>query len=327
MIEESSHPIIKASQLCKTYLLKDGRQKKKIIALNEMDIEVNYGEMFGLIGPDGAGKTTFMRLLCGLLAPDSGTLNVLGVDPVNQQAKIKDSIGYMPQRFSLYQDLTVEENLNFFSAIYQVSKEERTKRLARLLEFSRLAPFARRRAADLSGGMKQKLALSCTLIHTPKLLILDEPTTGVDPVSRGEFWDILDELKSQGVSIMVSTPYMDEASRCNRVALVYSGKILAFGTPEQICKKFPHQLLRIYTTQPYKVADLLRSSSDYHSVELYGDHVTVAVSDPKIALNETIQRLSLHSLSYQDILPGKADLEDTFVYLMRQLASVTTRVN
>ncbi|MCX6640737.1 MAG: ABC transporter ATP-binding protein [bacterium] len=315
--------IIRASALSKTYSVKEGRARKQVQALRSFDLEVKTGEMFGLIGPDGAGKTTFMRILCGLLLPDSGQVAVLGFDPVTQQHKIKQDIGYMPQRFSLYQDLTVEENLNFFTDIFQVPRQERSARTQRLLEFSRLGPFSKRRAGALSGGMKQKLALSCTLIHTPKLLILDEPTTGVDPVSRGEFWDILGELQQQGVTILVSTPYMDEAARCDRVALTYAGQILALGTPDQIAGQFPHQLVRIFTRQPYDVAAALRQLEILHSVELYGDHVTVALDDPVTVVEIIRKNLDKRGYSYTSIDSGQADLEDTFVYLMRQLSQAT----
>lgn len=211
-------------------------------AVGGFSVEIAPGELVGLIGPDGAGKTTVMRSICGLVRPDAGAIRVLDADPFVQSQRVREVIGYMPQRFSLYPDLTVGENLRFFADLYAVPKQERLAREERLMEFSRLGPFRNRRAGQLSGGMKQKLALSCTLIHTPKLLILDEPTTGVDPVSRREFWTILRDLAGQGIALLVSTPYMDEALLCDRVTLMHLGRVLASGTPSEISSQFPFQL-------------------------------------------------------------------------------------
>lgn len=207
---------------------------KETVAVNGLDLSIGEGEVYGIIGPDGAGKTTTLRLLTGLLSPTAGSARVLGFDLPSGSEGLKEHIGYMPQKFSLYTDLTVEENMRFFADIYQISKEELSRRLEPLLKMTRLEPFRDRLAANLSGGMKQKLALMCTLIHRPKLLILDEPTTGVDPVSRREFWEILQSILLEGVSIIVSTPYMDEAEWCTEIGFMFNGKLLASGTPKQL---------------------------------------------------------------------------------------------
>jgi ABC-2 type transport system ATP-binding protein len=208
-------------------------------ALDGVTLAVPRGGCFGLIGPDGAGKTTFLRILATLIDADGGTARVLSHDVKSGMAAIRGGIGYMPQRFSLYEDLSVEENLGFFADVFSVPPAERRARIGRLLAFSRLSPFRDRRAGALSGGMKQKLALSCALIHTPELLILDEPTTGVDPLSRREFWSILMELKAQGVTLLVSTPYLDEAAYCDRVALFHRGKALLTGSPAELLRTPP----------------------------------------------------------------------------------------
>jgi len=215
------------------------------VALAGLTLEVHRGEIFGLIGPDGAGKTTAMRIACGLLLPDQGSASVVGFDPRRSPRQVRERIGYMPQRFSLYPDLTVAENIRFFADLYGVSRDQFPRLEQRLMQFSRLGDFRNRRAGMLSGGMKQKLALSCTLIHTPELLILDEPTTGVDPVSRREFWRLLRELAGGGMALLISTPYMDEAGLCDRIALMHRGRILAGGTPAQVVGLFTQRLLEV----------------------------------------------------------------------------------
>lgn len=290
-----------------------------IEAVQGMNLELRSGEMYGLIGPDGAGKTTVLRILCGLLVADDGEVRLLGFDPVRQPERIRDVIGYMPQKFSLYPDLTVAENMRFFTDIYHVSKAERLRITERLVQFSRLGPFADRKAGALSGGMKQKLALSCTLIHTPKLLILDEPTTGVDPVSRGEFWDILRDLRQEGVTILVTTPYMDEASLCDRISLMFEGYILAEGTPDQIIAEFPEHIIRVYTGRPQEVAEILKQKGDFRSVHVFGDRVHVAVKDVKKSKQLIEQLLEKSSADYGSIAEAKPDLEDVFVNRVGQV--------
>ena len=227
------------SNLTKSY----GRKNEKVLAVDDVSFEVNPGEIFGLIGPDGAGKTTIFRMLTTVLLPDSGSATVEGLDMVKDYKKIRRILGYMPGKFSLYQDLTVEENLNFFASIFNTTINENYHLIKDI--YIQIEPFKDRKAGALSGGMKQKLALCCALIHKPKVLFLDEPTTGVDPVSRKEFWEMLQRLKKQGITMVVATPYMDEASLCDRIALIQHGKILSIDTPEQISESFPDLLFEV----------------------------------------------------------------------------------
>ncbi|MEJ2634194.1 MAG: ABC transporter ATP-binding protein, partial [Calditrichia bacterium] len=245
-------------------------------AVKEVSLQVKEGELFGLIGPDGAGKTTLMRSVCTLLKSTSGTISVLGHDTAKEVVYIRSILGYMPQRFSLYQDLSVEQNLRFFANIFKVPEEERNKRISQLYHFSRLGPFKKRKAGDLSGGMKQKLALSCALIHTPQLLILDEPTFGVDPVSRQEFWEILNSIREEGTTILVSTAYMDEADLCDRVALMYKGEIVAKGTPQEIRDRYSFLLYRLTGKNTRKLRDFFSSLPQVHTTQLFGDAVHIS---------------------------------------------------
>jgi len=284
-----------------------------VVAVDGLSLEVKTGEIFGLIGPDGAGKTTSMRIACALIPPDEGHVRVMGFDPVREPMKVKEHIGYMPQRFSLYGDLTVAENLRFFADLYEVPSAERAVREQRLMQFSRLEPFRSRRAAQLSGGMKQKLALSCTLIHTPDVLLLDEPTTGVDPLSRQEFWAILRELTASGQSLLVSTPYMDEASLCDRVALMYRGRVLLSGTPRDIPARFERRLLEIRGTGLDAARRaLLRSPIENAQVSRFGDKLHVAYDTPEDerALRDTVRGSDVQ------IEPVEPSIEDTFIFLM-----------
>ena len=242
-----------------------------IVALNDLSFEIRSGEMFGLIGPDGAGKTTSIRLLCGLLRADAGSVRVLGLDPVKQHRGVTARVGYLSQRFSLYGDLTIDENIGFFAEIHGM-KDYRARR-DRLLEMTQLTPFRGRLADKLSGGMKQKLALACTLIHEPDVILLDEPTTGVDPVSRREFWKLLSEFLSTGITILMSTPYLDEAERCTRVALVDEGRLLALDTPAALRSSLPGKLLEVVTSDSRSAQATLRA----HGVnaQVFGDRLHV----------------------------------------------------
>jgi len=282
-------------------------------AVADASFTVVEGQMFGLIGPDGAGKTTLMRILCGLLTFDAGQCSVFDFDVVAQLAEIRKIVGYMPQRFSLYPDLTVAENLRFFADLFEVDNAERKQRLNRLLDFSKLGPFQKRRANDLSGGMKQKLALSCTLIHTPRLLILDEPTTGVDPVSRREFWQILKDLLQQGVTILVSTPYMDEASKCDRIAFMHRGKILASDKPENMAQYFTHKLLEITSTDLHVTFKKLEMLPSIISAQLFGDKIHITVDDGA-QTTQQLQQLNIGVTAINQIQPG---IEDVFIELMK----------
>jgi len=252
-------------------------------ALENLSFTVEPGELFGLIGPDGAGKTTFMRIAACLLLQDSGILTIMGNDTVRRPSEVKRLIGYMPQRFSLYPDLSVMENLLFFSELFGVRRRERKEKIEKLLEFSKLGPFLERRAEKLSGGMKQKLALSCTLIHTPEILFLDEPTTGVDPVSRREFWDLLFELKEEGTTIVVSTPYMDEAGRCDRVGLMMGGAFILEGRPSEITEMFEHDILEVRAENIAKSARGLAFPGIVMETHTFGDRIHLTVEDAEEA--------------------------------------------
>src|SRR5436190_18489500 len=253
---------IEVSHLTKSY------GKEKVVAVNDVSFQVNAGEIFGLIGPDGAGKTTIIRILTTLILADKGTATVDGLEVVKDYKKIRSSVGYMPGRFSLYQDLTVEENLNLFATVFNTSIEENYHLIKDI--YSQIEPFKDRRAGKLSGGMKQKLALSCALIHKPSVLFLDEPTTGVDPVSRKEFWGMLKNLKQQGITILVSTPYMDEANLCDRIALINHGRILKIDTPENITHQFEKTLWAVQGDDMPKLLNDLRLNNHINSCFAFG---------------------------------------------------------
>ena len=244
---------------------------KEIKALKSITFSVQEGEIFGLIGPDGAGKTTLFRIIASLLLPDNGRVTMFDMDVVERYKKIREIIGYMPQRFSLYHDLTVEENLAFFATVFGTTIRENYDLVKDI--YSHIEPFRKRKAGKLSGGMKQKLALSCTLIHQPRLLLLDEPTTGVDAVSRKEFWEMLKNLKNKGMTILVSTPYMDEARLCGRVALIQDGRILTLEKPENIIKNYDRKLLAIRSDNMYGLITDLRNDPNAFSVHLFGQFV------------------------------------------------------
>lgn len=291
---------------------------KKSFALTEalkgVTLEVAPGELFGVIGPDGAGKTTLFRILTTLLLPDEGEARVLGLDPVTDYAELRRRIGYMPGRFSLYQDLSVEENLTFFASIFNTTIAENYHQIRDI--YHQIEPFRERRAGDLSGGMKQKLALSCALIHKPDILILDEPTTGVDAVSRREFWDMLGKLKATGLSIIVSTPYMDEASRCDRIALMHQGHILNINTPEGISDDFGRELWAVRADRRYRLLKALRSYPHARSVFTFGEQVHYTDRrdefDP-VALKSWLEQQGLDDVQIEKIRPT---VEDTLMSLM-----------
>lgn len=291
----------------------------QVIALSGLSLQVRRGEMFGLIGPDGAGKTTLLRILCGLYSADAGSCHLAGLDVRKNLRAVRAILGYMPQRFSLYPDLTVAENMRFFADLFQVPAAERELRLQRLLKFSRLDPFFDRRAAALSGGMKQKLALSCTLIHTPKILLLDEPTTGVDPVSRREFWSILSELRSQGVTILITTPYMDEAAKCDRIAFIHKGKILLTTEPAKIPSFSKNTLLQVRCHQHVRAAAVLRESKVFTDVKIFGDRLHVSANQPPVQMKEKIKSLlsgsDIKILAIESVAAG---IEDVFMELMHE---------
>jgi ABC-2 type transport system ATP-binding protein len=291
---------------------------KRVTAVDGLNLGIRPGEIFGLLGPDGAGKTTTIRMLCAIMDPSDGSARVAGFDTVREPEEIKKRIGYMAQQFSLYGDLTVLENLVFFADIFQVERQEREARIARLLEFARLTEFQRRRAAHLSGGMQKKLALACTLIHSPEIIFLDEPTTGVDPVSRREFWDILTELHLQGVTLFVSTPYMDEAERCSRVGLMFEGQIIVCDAPERIKGLVEGQLLELRPDRLREAGRVLEALPGVLEVQTYGDLLHVFVDDAgrrALAIQEVLSRAGI---VVQDLRQTRPRMEEAFISLIRK---------
>ena len=290
-------------------------KNEKVLAVDDVSFDVNPGEIFGFIGPDGAGKTTIFRMLTTVLLPDSGSATVEGLDMVKDYKKIRRILGYMPGKFSLYQDLTVEENLNFFASIFNTTINENYHLIKDI--YIQIEPFKDRKAGALSGGMKQKLALCCALIHKPKVLFLDEPTTGVDPVSRKEFWEMLQRLKKQGITIVVATPYMDEAALCDRIALIQHGKILSIDTPEQISESFPDLLFEVKAGRTSAVLRALENFTQKKNVYAYGESVHLTV-DRNEDFNTSILTDYLKNEGFTDIeiKPVKASIEDSFIRLL-----------
>ena len=285
-------------------------------ALDSITLSVQPSELFGLIGPDGAGKTTLIRILSTLLIPDSGNVIMQGFNVVSDYKTIRTKIGYMPQRFSLYPDLTVKENLNFFATVFNTTIEENYDLIKDI--YSQIEMFNDRKAGKLSGGMKQKLGLSCALIHKPEVLILDEPTTGVDAVSRKEFWEILSNLKEKGITIIVSTPYMDEAELCDRVALIQKGKILSIDKPENLYTRFDHKLFEIKSDSLYKVQEILREEFPQSYNHLFGQSLHFSSFDENTNpenVQEIISSSGFSNVNVRIIHPG---IEDCFIYLMNK---------
>jgi ABC-2 type transport system ATP-binding protein len=287
------------------------RHEDRVVAVDHLSMKIEKGEIFSLVGPDGAGKTTTIRMMCGVLAPTDGTLSLLGFNIKTQKNEVKKHIGYLSQRFSLYQDLTVDENIDFFAEIHKVRKYQERKE--ELLQFTRLTQFRGRLAGQLSGGMKQKLALACTLIHTPEIIFLDEPTTGVDPVSRRDFWKILSSLLKSGITIVVSTPYLDEAERSTRVALMNQGRLLQCDTPEAVKASFHSEVVEVVCHNIRIASDVLQRSFARNDIQMFGDRLHILVQDAKKMKNSIIGALKdekIEVLSYR-IVP--ASLEDVFI--------------
>jgi ABC-2 type transport system ATP-binding protein len=285
-----------------------------LIAVHPLRLDVRAGEMFGLVGPDGAGKTTTIRMLCGILAPTSGTATVLGKDIVRQADLVKREIGYLSQRFSLYGDLTIDENIEFFAEInsvydYRARREE-------LLEFTRLTPFRSRLAEKLSGGMKQKLALACTLIHQPKLIFLDEPTTGVDPVSRRDFWKILQSLLKQGITIVMTTPYLDEAERCSRVALLNGGKLMTVDTPRAMKSAMHGEILEIVCDRVRDAFALMKVHPQVTEVQAFGDRLNVIVGSVNHDQDAILETLAKNAITVRGTRRVEPSLENVFISLL-----------
>ncbi|OIR14157.1 putative ABC transporter ATP-binding protein YbhF [mine drainage metagenome] len=303
---------IVAENIVKTY-----RVKKTVVeALKGISFTVEKGEIFGIIGPDGAGKTSLFRILTTLLLADSGSATVDGFDVIKHHKEIRNRVGYMPGRFSLYQDLSVQENLEFFATIFNTTIEENYDLVKDI--YQQIEPFKTRKAGQLSGGMKQKLALSCALIHKPTVLFLDEPTTGVDAVSRKEFWEMLHRLKLQGITILVSTPYMDEASLCDRVALIQKGKILSINTPKGITKDFKKPLWSVKANEMFRLMNAIKENPDVESCYPFGQHHHVVFKTDENA-KEKLESIA-HDGNYTDfeVRLIEPDIEDCFMALMKE---------
>jgi ABC-2 type transport system ATP-binding protein len=300
--------MITLDKITKTY------NKGFIKAVTDVSLDIRRGELFGLIGPDGAGKSTLFRILTTLLLADSGTATVNGCDVVNDYAKIRCSVGYMPGRFSLYQDLTIEENLQFFATVFGTTIKENYNLIKDI--YQQIEPFKDRRAGRLSGGMKQKLALCCALIHKPAVLFLDEPTTGVDVVSRKEFWEMLARLKAEGITILVSTPYMDEANRCDRIALIQKGSILSVDDPDGIIRAFPGDLYGIQGSNTHQLLREVRNYEGTNSCFAFGDALHVTFSTPNASANllPYLRSKGIQDPAIDKITPG---IEDCFIHLLK----------
>jgi ABC-2 type transport system ATP-binding protein len=285
-------------------------------AVDGLTLNVAEGEIFALVGPDGAGKTTTMRLLTAIMEPTSGDAWVAGHHVVKEAEAVNENIGYMSQRFGLYPDLTVMENIDFYADIYSVPRQGRGERIDRLLAFSNLTPFQKRLAGNLSGGMKQKLGLACALIHTPKVLFLDEPTNGVDPVSRRDFWRILYQLLREKVTIFISTAYLDEAERAHRIGLLHRGKLLAVGTPDEVKTLMRGTILEIRAAEPRKATALLRARLPGIPVGLFGDRVHIVADDPAAMARQAEAVLVAAGLKTEEIRPIEPGLEDVFISVL-----------
>ncbi|HXP74545.1 MAG TPA: ABC transporter ATP-binding protein [Stellaceae bacterium] len=288
-----------------------------IFAVEDVGFAVMQGEIFGLVGPDGAGKTTLMRMLAGVMQPSSGRILVEDIDVVADPERAKRHLSYMPQRFGLYEDLTVDENIRFYADLFEIPRRLREERVRPLLAASNMTPFRRRLAGQLSGGMKQKLGLICALVHTPKVLLLDEPTTGVDPVSRRDFWRILYSLRESGVTILISTAYLDEAERCTRLALLHHGRLKYCDTPRRLKARMPGALIAITSPEARRVRDVIADLAGVSSILLVGDGVRVVVDDGARRLPELRQAIGAAGIPLSTIAAAEPTIEDLFVALLR----------
>ena len=304
---------IQAESLTKIY-----PNQRGLPALRDLDLTIPAGILFGLVGPDGAGKTTALRILSSVMLPTSGAVHVLGYDTRQHPDPIRQKIGYMPQNFSLYPDLTVVENLNFFADIQQVSPERKRSRIPEMLRFTRLQDFQTRRAAKLSGGMKKKLALACALVHEPQILILDEPSTGVDPVSRRELWVILSAVAEQGVTVLVSTPYMDEAERCHQVGVLYQGQMMAVGTPDELKQSLPFEILELKVSPRKRMRQIAAEIPGVIEWRPVGDtlRLTTAIGSAQTVLRQLSRRLNQEDVQVHILRQTRSTMEDVFVHLV-----------
>lgn len=289
-----------------------------LTAVNRLNLEVKTGEIFGLVGPDAAGKTTTLRMLCGILPPDDGEARVAGCNIRSEGETLKEKVGYLPQRFGLYGDLTVLENIHFYADLYEVSRKRRGERIERLLRFANLTSFGKRKAEDLSGGMKQKLGLICALIHTPHILFLDEPTTGVDPLSRRDFWIILYDLLKEGVTILFSTSYLDEAERCSRIGLMYQGDLLIADTPSAVKAQIGGTILELRMENHQKGVKVLEGVKTIRSLVLSGDKIHALVDDPGEGERMIRGRIREAGMEILDLTVVRPSLEDAFVSIVQE---------
>ncbi len=301
-------PIIRIEGLTKRF--------PQLTAVDRLSLAVNRAEIFGLVGPDGAGKTATLRMLAGVMRPDDGTIVIDGVDAVRDPEGVKEHVSYMPQRFGLYEDLTVDENIRFYADLFDVPRNIREQRAAQLLAASGMAGFRRFRAGQLSGGMKQKLGLTCALVHTPKVLLLDEPTTGVDPVSRRDFWRILYGLREEGVTIVIATAYLDEAERCNRLTLLHSGRALYCDTPTALKQRMPGTLISISSTDGRAARAAIAGQPGIGHPLLVGDGVHAVVDDADLRIPQLRDALARAGVAYSDIAVAAPSIEDVFVALL-----------
>ena len=289
----------------------------KVVAVRDLSMSIEPGEMFGLIGPDGAGKTTTIRLMCGLLEPDAGSVRVFNRDPVREHLAVTQTLGYLSQRFSLYGDLSIDENISFFAEIHGLSMRDPAirDRRERLLDLTQLVAFRNRLAEQLSGGMKQKLALACTLVHEPRIILLDEPTTGVDPVSRREFWKLLSEFLAQGITILMATPYLDEAERCSRVALLHEGQLIALDTPAHLRAELPGIVMEVIAADRDRATSVLEQLPGIDDVQLFGEraHVRVAAGTPMSDPQRLDSALRDAGVDVESVRRVPASLEDVFI--------------
>jgi ABC-2 type transport system ATP-binding protein len=306
----TEQPIVHVEKLTRIF-------KQKITALHEIDLTIERGEIFGLVGPDGAGKTTALRIMAAVMTPTAGRVTIAGHDSVKDAEEIRAQVGYMPQKFSLYGDLSVRENLEFYAEVFGVYGAERQHRFEQVLSFAHMNAITARRAGKLSGGMQKKLGLACTLIHRPAVLLLDEPTTGVDPVSRREFWDLLTELHIQGTTIVVSTPYMDEAERCNRIGLLFKGQLIECGTPRQIKAMVRGQVLELHPDRLEAARAILEQQPDVLEVQIYGTLLHIFVEDVTVTWPRLQTILHAGGVSVDNWRAIHPRMEEAFISLIR----------
>lgn len=287
----------------------------RVQALIDIELSIQRGEIFGLVGPDGAGKSTLLKTICGLIIPDSGTITMLDTDAIKGAEKLRHKLGYMPQHFSLYQDLKLTENLDFYANIFGIAKNSIPSEIEKFLRLTDLYEHKDKLAGQLSGGMKQKLALAVNLMHKPEILFLDEPSTGVDPIARKEFWNIIHQMRDEGVTIIVATPYMDEAERCDRIALLAKGNIVAAGNIQEIIAIFPYRITKINTSRPFELKQIIDQECSFSSTMIRGNAIRIISTDDASTVISCIGPLLKEN---ESAAPAQAEIEDTFIYLTKE---------